>query len=168
MDDGLAIRPFQPADAHAFASLNRRWLNEHHLLEPADEWQLDDPGTHIFGRGGQIFIAVMNGVTVGCCAAIPHSTEVMEVAKLAVDPAAQGHGIGRQLVLTALRFARDGGFTRVILTSNSALVNALRLYESLGFIRRPVPADVPYASVDVYMELQLDSSSPARIGDAGA
>ena len=155
MDDGVAIRTFQPADAQAFSSLNRRWLVDNHLLEPADEKQLDDPATHIFGRGGEIFMAVMNGVTVGCCAAIPHSSEVMEVAKLAVDPAAQGRGIGRQLVLTALRFARERGFTTVILTSNSALVNALALYESLGFTRQPLPPDLPYASVDVYMELQL-------------
>ena len=157
MDNRVVIRGFQPADAPAFASLNRRWLIDHHLLEPADEKQLTDPRTHVFERGGEIFIAVMNSVTVGCCAAIPHSLEVMEVAKLAVDPAAQGRGIGRQLVLTALGFAHERGFTRVILTSNSALVNALALYESLGFTRRPIPDNVPYASVDVYMELELDA-----------
>lgn len=156
MDKGVAIRTFQPADAQAFSSLNRRWLVDNHLLEPADEKQLDDPATHVFGRGGEIFMAVMNGVTIGCCAAIPHSREVMEVAKLAVDPAAQGRGIGRKLVLTAVGFARERGFTKMILTSNSGLVNALRLYESLGFTRQPLPRDVPYATVDVYMELQLE------------
>jgi ribosomal protein S18 acetylase RimI-like enzyme len=157
MDNRVVIRRFQPADALAFGSLNRRWLIDHHLLEPADEKQLTDPHTHIFERGGEIFMAVMNGVTVGCCAAIPHGLDVMEVAKLAVDPAAQGRGIGRRLVLTALAFARERGFGRVMLTSNSALSNALALYESLGFTRRPIPPDVPYASVDVYMELELDA-----------
>jgi ribosomal protein S18 acetylase RimI-like enzyme len=155
MDDTLLIRTFTPADAAVFSSLNRRWLIDNHLLEPADEKQLDDPDTHVFDRGGEIFIAVLDGVTVGCCAAIPHTEHAMEVAKLAVDPTVQGKGIGRQLVLAALRFASERGFTKVILTSNSALVNAIRLYESLGFTRQPVPSNVPYASVDVYMELVL-------------
>ena len=164
MDNRVVIRRFQPEDASAFASLNRRWLIDHHLLEPADEKQLTDPRTHVFDRGGEIFMAVMNGVTVGCCAAIPHSVDVMEVAKLAVDPTAQGRGIGRQLVLTALDFARERGFTRIILTSNSALVNALALYESLGFTRRPIPRDVPYASVDVYMELEFETGGRQPAG----
>jgi putative acetyltransferase len=160
MDTDVVIRAFTRPDAEAFAALNRHWLIAHQLLEPADEKQLDDPDTHVFGRGGEIFIAVLNGVTVGCCAAIPHGPEIMEVAKLAVDPAAQGRGIGRQLVLAALRFARAREFTTVMLTSNSALVSALKLYESLGFQRRTIPRDVPYASVDVYMELRLDASAP--------
>ena len=155
----IRIRTYVPRDAAAFSALNRRWLIEHNLLEAADEKQLDDPDTHVFSRGGEIFIAEMNGRTVGCCAAIPHGRGALEVAKLAVDPAAQGHGIGRQLVLEALRFARERGFIKVILTSNSALVNALKLYESLGFERRLVPDNVPYASVDVYMELWLGESA---------
>jgi hypothetical protein len=33
--------------------------------------------------------------------------------------------------------------------------SALRLYESLGFERRPLPEGVPYETADVYMELLL-------------
>jgi ribosomal protein S18 acetylase RimI-like enzyme len=156
MTPHLTIRAFRPDDAAAFAALNRRWLLEHGLLEPADEKQLTNPWAHILDRGGEIFMAVTNGVTVGCCAAIPHSRTVLELAKLAVDPSSQGHGIGRQLALAVVAFASARGFVKVVLTSNSALVAAIRLYETLGFERRAVPADVPYASVDVYMELMLE------------
>lgn len=155
MKPEVTIRPFEAGDYEAFAALNRAWLVGNGLIEPADEVQLGDPDTHIFAPGGEVFMAVSEGRTVGCCAAIPHGNGVMEVAKLAVDPSVQGQGIGRRLVHTALRFAQEQRCTRAMLTSNSALVAALRLYESLGFERRPLPAKVPYETVDVYMELDL-------------
>ena len=99
---------------------------------------------------------------VGCCAAIPRDGGSMEVAKLAVDASARGYGIGRRLVCAALAFGIDRGFTKAILTSNYRLHAALKLYESIGFHYQPVPADVPYASVDVYMELDLKTMSGAK------
>jgi hypothetical protein len=42
------------------------------------------------------------------------------------------------------------------LRSSSKLAAALRLYETIGFERKPLPADQPYATPDVYMELELE------------
>lgn len=151
----VRITPFEPADRDAFATLNLAWLEGHGLLEPADLRQLRDPEGHVFARGGEIFMARLEGRTVGCCAAIPHGDHVVEVAKLAVDPSARGHGIGRKLVHAALRFGQARQCTTAMLTSSTRLTAALRLYETLGFVYRPVPADVPYRTVDVYMELDL-------------
>jgi putative acetyltransferase len=151
----ISIAPFEPGDGPAFAALNRAWLIGFDLIEPADERQLDDPQTHVFDHGGEIFMARLDGQTVGCCAAIPHGDGIIEVAKLAVDPAAQGHGIGRKLVHAVLRFGQARQCATAMLTSSTKLTAALRLYESLGFAYRAVPRDVPYTSVDVYMELDL-------------
>src|SRR5687768_12519661 len=131
MDTDVVIRAFTRPDAEAFAALNRHWLIVHQLLEPADEKQLDDPDTHVFGRGGEIFSAVLKGVTVWRCPACPPGPEGMEVAQLAVGPSAQSRGIGGQVLLAWLRFARASGFAAVMLMSNSALVSALKLYESV-------------------------------------
>jgi GNAT superfamily N-acetyltransferase len=79
----------------------------------------------------------------------------MGLAKLAVVPAARGHGIGRRLVEACIEYARVRGVSRLTLESNSQLASAIRLYEELGFAHRPVPADVGYLSADVYMELDL-------------
>jgi putative acetyltransferase len=157
----VTIGPFLPGDQDAFAALNLAWLTRHGLLEPADERQLYDPQTHVFAHGGEIFMARVGEVVVGCCAAIPRPDGSLEVAKLAVDPAAKGHGIGRRLVHAALLFGQTRHYTKAILTSNSRLKTALRLYESIGFAYAPVPGDVPYASVDVYMELDLAAWSGA-------
>lgn len=92
---------------------------------------------------------------VGTCAAVPYRPGVLELAKLAVAPAAQGLGLGRRLVAACLEYAREGGIGRLVLLSNSRLTAALRLYEGFGFEYRPMPPKMKYATADVYMELSL-------------
>jgi hypothetical protein len=38
---------------------------------------------------------------------------------------------------------------------NRAWLDEHRLYESVGFVHKPLPSAVPYESADVYMELDL-------------
>jgi ribosomal protein S18 acetylase RimI-like enzyme len=135
--------------------LNRAWLVSNELIEDHDEEQLTDPFRHVIFVGGQIFVATSGTRVVGTCAMIPAGSDAFELAKLAVDPASQGQGIGRRLVEAGLAYAREHGARRVVLLSNSRLRAALRLYESYGFQHRPVPADAPYVTTDVYMELTL-------------
>jgi ribosomal protein S18 acetylase RimI-like enzyme len=56
---------------------------------------------------------------------------------------------------------------RVVLVSNSRLGPAIRLYEGMGFQHRPLPADVPYATADVYMELDLAASATGMVEHTG-
>lgn len=65
--------------------------------------------------------------------------------RVAVRPEAQGRGIGRQLVLDGLRFARDVGAAGLALNTQASNTPSRRLYSSLGF--RPVE---PVLSVLVY------------------
>ncbi len=149
------IQRYRPELKHDFDRLNREWLVGHALLEPADVAMLADPDGEILGPGGEIFFAVEEERVVGTCAAVRVSDSAFELAKLAVSPSVQGRGIGRILAGEAIRFAREAGATTIVLSSNSALVPAIRLYESLGFAHAPLPADIPYATADVYMTLAL-------------
>jgi GNAT superfamily N-acetyltransferase len=160
----VSISPFVPQDAEAFVQLNLAWLVGHGLLEPADERQLYDPQTHVFDHGGEIFMARVSAEPIGCCAAIPRSDGSMEIAKLAVDRSVRGHGIGRRLVQTALAWGQQRHYTRAVLTSNRKLKTALKLYESVGFRYLPLPRNLPYQTVDVYMELDLTAWSPSMRG----
>lgn len=151
----MQIGVFRREHLPAFVALNREWLVQYGLLEQPDEEQLADPWTHILNPGGQLFVATDEGVLVGTCAIAPVGDGVMELVKLAVSEQARGKGLGRLLVQQCLEFARERGFRRVVLLSNSQLQSALRIYESLGFRHRPVPADSHYLTADVYMELDL-------------
>lgn len=151
----INIVPYRLELQPAFERLNRQWLEGHSLLEPADLECLQDPEGHVLATGGQVFFAMDDGNVVGTCAAIRVPPSTVELAKLAVSPEAQGRGIGRRLCNHVIQFARGVGATEIELTSNTALVSAIRLYESLGFQHAPLPAMVRYVSVDVYMTLRL-------------
>ena len=147
------------ADEHgdAFYTLNRTWLDEHGLYEPPDEAQLTDPTGTILAPGGAIYVALDGDAVIGTAALLPHGPGEMELVKLAVHPSMRGRGIARRLTEKCLDHARRQGTHRVVLVSNSRLTAALRLYESVGFVHRPIPDTVPYETADVYMELELGS-----------
>lgn len=149
------IMSFEDRHADEFARLNREWLDAFGLFEEADAKHLYSPRTCILDRGGEIFIAERNGKVVGTCAVMPMSAKVFELAKLAVSAECRGEGLGRRLAGRALGCARDRGAARVVLLSSSRLGPALKLYESLGFMHRPMPGDQPYETADVYMELDF-------------
>jgi GNAT superfamily N-acetyltransferase len=151
----IAIVGYEDRHADDFARLNREWLDGYGLYEEADGKQLYAPRQEIIDAGGEIFIAMKNGRVVGTCALVRMSDGMFELAKLAVDRETRGAGLGRRLSEFAIDRARELGATRVALVSSTKLTTALRLYEKMGFVRMPLPASQPYATADVYMELEL-------------
>lgn len=57
--------------------------------------------------------------------------------RLAVDPAAQGRGLGRALVMDGLRWMRRRGASGVVVNTQVGNQRALELYQHLGFEREP-------------------------------
>lgn len=152
---GVEIVAYRPELAADFARLNRAWLELYFTVEPLDEKYLNDPEGRIIEPGGEIFFALEGDQAIGTCAMIPRGDDEFELAKLAVTPAAQGRGVGRRLVESAVAFARGRGARRVSLVSNSGLGAALRLYERIGFEHGPIPDPRPYVDADVFMVLRL-------------
>lgn len=153
----IRIRPFQPGDEKAFRQLNEEWIAKHFSIEEADKLALGDPVGKILKPGGHIFIAVADGEPVGCCALAAMEPGVFELAKMAVTERCQGHGIGRKVLEYTVAQAKALGARRLCLDTNSKLVNAIHLYESVGF--RHLPPErmkaSSYARSDVQMEMFL-------------
>jgi GNAT superfamily N-acetyltransferase len=149
------IEQFRPELAPAFARLNRQWIEELFAIEPPDEQVLGDPEREVIAPGGQIFFARADAEIVGTAAALLHSPGVFELAKMAVTPGWRGRGVGRLLGQAVIDFARSSGALRLFLLTNSRLSPAIRLYERLGFVHRPLPPATGYTRADVYMELEL-------------
>ncbi len=151
----IEIVPFRSEWASYFSELNRQWIERLFVLEDADLKVLHDPQASIIDKGGQIVFAVADGVPVGTAAAVHGSGSLYELAKMAVAPSHQRHGIGERLGRAAIDWARGAGGTLIFLETNSGLTNAIRLYERLGFRHAAPPHPSPYARSDVYMELPL-------------
>ncbi len=80
--------------------------------------------------------------------------------RLFVRPPARGHGLGRRLAEKVIDVARQAGYSLMRLDTLERLVEAMRLYETLGFRRteayyvNPIPGAV-------YWELDLRESGPS-------
>lgn len=152
----VTIRPFQPSDAPAFAALNRAWIERYFRMEEEDYKVLLEPQANILDVGGAILIADSGVEPIGTCALVSaHVGEGLELVKMAVADAFQGHGIGRMLIEATLAEARTRGARRVYLETNRKLETAIRLYERCGFRHLAERLPTPFERADVQMEIWL-------------
>jgi DNA-binding MarR family transcriptional regulator/N-acetylglutamate synthase-like GNAT family acetyltransferase len=79
------------------------------------------------------WIAEMHGEVVGSVFLVKRSRTVGQLRLMIVDPRARGLGIGARLVDECLRFARQAGYRKVRLWTNSVLLAARHIYAEAGF-----------------------------------
>jgi len=153
----ITFREFQAGDGEMFWKLNEQWIAKYFVLEEKDVLTLREPEKYILNPGGRIYFATLGDEIVGCCALIATGPDTYEVAKMAVDESQRNQGIGKSLLGHVIQAARVIGARKLTLETNSRLMNAIHVYESLGF-RHVDPASIepsPYKRADVFMEQQL-------------
>ncbi|HLV94767.1 MAG TPA: helix-turn-helix domain-containing GNAT family N-acetyltransferase [Candidatus Acidoferrales bacterium] len=79
------------------------------------------------------WIAEKDGAQVGAVFAVKGSDEVAKLRLLHVEPEARGLGIGKRLVEECVRFARQAGYKKMTLWTQSILYAARHIYEQTGF-----------------------------------
>ncbi len=106
-------------------------------------------------RGG-FFIAMSDGLPIGCVALKGWGEDVAEIKRLWIAPSARGLKLSHRLMAAAEDAARDLGIRILRLDTNSALPEAIALYRRTGWTEIPRYNDDPYP--DVFFEKTVAAS----------
>jgi DNA-binding MarR family transcriptional regulator/ribosomal protein S18 acetylase RimI-like enzyme len=89
------------------------------------------------------WIGELDGVRCGSIYCTRRTDDVAQVRLLLVDPWARGCGAGAALADACVEFASEAGYRQIMLSTNSSLTSARRIYEALGFeFRAEQPEDI--------------------------
>lgn len=79
------------------------------------------------------WIADRDGQILGAVMLVRKSDDTAKLRLLYLEPEARGLGLGRRLVEECIAFARQAGYSKVTLWTQSSLTAARHIYESFGF-----------------------------------
>jgi ribosomal protein S18 acetylase RimI-like enzyme len=160
---GLTVRLARADDESVLSRIDRATWSD--LSSPAPPPGADRPFFSESTRPEDVLVAERDGVVAGWAkiehpTPFPSSGHVWTITGLAVDPAAQGNGVGRALVEALADEARSRGARRLTLRVFAPNETARRLYERCGFevegiLRGEFRAGDDYVD-DIFMALTLE------------
>lgn len=100
---------------------------------------------NIIDQNNTVIIAYLHNAPAGCGCFKPYDPSTIEVKRMFVRPEARGTGISK-IILNALEnWARELGFSAVVLETGGKQTEALGLYPSAGY--QLIPNYEPYADL---------------------
>jgi putative acetyltransferase len=159
MNPTIQIRPIEQKDNIDIAKVIRGALEEFGANKPGTVYF--DPTTdalfELFNNtpGSYYYIATIDNNVVGGAGIFPTENlpnGTCELVKLYLHKDARGTGLGKELLNTAMQWAKENGYTQVYLESMPELSKAVTIYENVGFKRIDQPlGNSGHCGCDIWM-----------------
>ena len=142
----MTLRLATNDDAQAIQEHVETILREFDLkldFSKSDADLLDIEASYTDNRG--VFLVVHNeaGGLIGTVGLYQISDREAMLRKMYVSPEARGLGLGKRLLDEVLAFAREQGYSSVVLESMHTMHAAIALYERAGFVEDGCPTVSP-------------------------
>ncbi|MBF2072318.1 MAG: GNAT family N-acetyltransferase [Synechococcales cyanobacterium C42_A2020_086] len=132
------IRDWQPADRPMAAALIQSVLEEYRLsCEPEGaDWDVMQVESAYWATGGEFWVVEQQGRLVGTGGYYPiaRGQKAVEIRKMYLLPEVRGQGLGRFLLQTLEQQIAKRGFQQIWIETASVLKEAIKLYESSGYV----------------------------------
>ncbi|MGM0853425.1 MAG: GNAT family N-acetyltransferase [Bacillota bacterium] len=103
---------------------------------PMELLLLADPSEEIvkdYVSRGECFVAENEREVIGVYVMLPTRPETVELVNVAVAEEMHGRGIGKQLVMDAIKVARSKGYKTIEVGTGNSSLGQLALYQKCGF-----------------------------------
>lgn len=154
-DPRLIIRPFVPRDQAAVRRLILAGLGERFgFIDETLNPDLDDIAATYLRQGHLIDLVEIEDAIVGVGILVADGPGIGRLVRMSVSAAHRRRGLGRALVAHLIGRAERRGDRRLLLETNDDWHDAIRLYETCGFV------EIARDAGDVHFALDLPTPFP--------
>ncbi|WP_419874656.1 GNAT family N-acetyltransferase [Candidatus Pristimantibacillus sp. PTI5] len=84
-------------------------------------------------KRGECWVGTMDNEIIAEYVLLPTRPETVEIVNVAVDEIRQGQGFGKQMVLHAIKIAKQLGYKTIEIGTGNSGISQLALYQKCGF-----------------------------------
>ncbi|HMB00563.1 MAG TPA: GNAT family N-acetyltransferase, partial [Spirochaetota bacterium] len=147
--DSIIIRNFEPKDNDAVYALILSIL-ETEYSDLSAEAYLDDIGNitaNYQNDGDHFFVCEDNNRIIGTVAVKQEDKKTALLRRLFLNPNYRGKGIGKQLIQTAIDFAKSKKFKMIYFDGNNHMLHIKSILEKVGF---KLKEDINLPGVEIF------------------
>ncbi|MEM9546763.1 MAG: GNAT family N-acetyltransferase [Bacteroidota bacterium] len=149
----LTYRAGINSDREMVVDLVHTILKEYGLVPEPDGVDSDLNAVEDSYRDGYFGVVEYANKVVATYGLMPLNNKVVEIRKMYALPSVRGKGLGRWMVNHLLEIAKHNGYKQVELETASPLVEAIGLYQKMGFIEKDFENKTPRCNKSFYMNI---------------